>query len=134
MKEITLTRGELNELSQVMQNHQEMEEIILTLGELNELLQVMQNHQEIAKTSGISEFTWSFSFGNFTIKQLPLYDFFNCVFKDDKPVLFNIFDKDYKLVFEDDKFIFTFIFCQSDVVRVGTTNGEKIILDDIISK
>ena len=123
-----------------------MKEITLTKEELNELLTVMQNHQEIAKTGEISEFTWSFSFGDFTIKQLPLYDFFNCVFKDDEVVLFNIINKDGKVVFEDedDEFIFTFIFCQSEAIRVGTTNGEKIIigttngekiiLDDIISK
>ena len=124
-----------------------MKEITLTREELNELLTVMQNHQEIAKTGEISEFTWSFSFGgDFTIKQLPLYDFFNCVFKDDEVVLFNIINKDGKVVFEDedDEFIFTFIFCQSEAIRVGTTNGEKIIigttngekiiLDDIISK
>ena len=121
-----------------------MKEITLTREELNELLQVMQEHKYIAKTNEISEFTWSFSFGDFTIKQLPLYDFFNCVFKDNEPVLFNIINKDGKLVFEDNELIFTFIFCQSDVVRVGTTNGdeiiigitngEKIILDDIISK
>lgn len=116
-----------------------MKEITLTHEELNELLQAMQEHRAIAKTDEISEFTWSFSFGDFVIKQLPLYDFFNCVFKDDKLVLFNIINKDGKL-----EFIFTFIFCQSDVIRVGTTNGEKIIigitneekiiLDDIISK
>lgn len=121
-----------------------MKEITLTHEELNELLQVMQEHRAIAKTGEISEFTWSFSFGDFVIKQLPLYDFFNCVFKDDKPVLFNIINKDGKLVFEDDEFIFTFIFCQSEVIRVGTTNGEKIIIgitngevisiDNIISK
>ena len=107
-----------------------MKEITLTHEELNELLQVMQEHKYIAKTNEISEFTWSFSFGDFTIKQLPLYDFFNCVFKDNEPVLFNIINKDGKLVFEDedDELIFTFIFCQSEVIRVGTTNGEKIII------
>ena len=120
-----------------------MKEITLTREELNECLQVMQEHREIAKNSEISEFTWSFSFGDFTIKQLPLYDFFNCVFKDNEPVLFNIINKDGKLVFEDE-FIFTFIFCKSEVIRVGTTNGEKIIIgttngkkiivDNIISK
>lgn len=120
-----------------------MKEITLTREELNELLQVMQEHREIAKTDEINEFAWSFGFGDFTIKQLPLYDFFNCVFEDDEVVIFNIIDKDDKLVFEDE-FIFTFIFCQSEVIRVGTTNGEKIIigitngekiiLDDIISK
>lgn len=121
-----------------------MKEITLTREELNEILTAMQEHREIAKNNEISEFTWSFSFGDFTIKQMYPYDLFNCVFKDDEPVLFNIINKDGKLVFEDDEFIFTFIFCQSDVVRVGTTNGEKIIigitngekiiLDDIISK
>ena len=121
-----------------------MKEITLTHEELNELLQVMQEHQEIAKTNEISEFTWSFSLSDCTIKQLPLYDFLNVVYKDDEPVLFNIINKDGRLVFGDDELIFTFIFCQSDVVRVGTTkgdkiiigikNGEKIIVDDIISK
>ena len=121
-----------------------MKEITLTQEELNELLTVMQEHREIAKTDEISEFAWSFSFGDFVIKQLPLNDFFNCVFKDNEPVLFNITDKEGKLVFVDDELIFTFIFCQSEVIRVGTTNGEKIIigitkgekiiLDNIVSK
>lgn len=121
-----------------------MKEITLTQEELNELLTAMQEHRDIAKTIEINEFAWSFSFGDFVIKQMSPYDLFNVVFQDNEPVLFNIIDKDGKLVFEDDEFIFTFIFCKSDVVRVGTTNGEKIIigitngekiiLDDIISK
>ena len=98
--------------------------ITLTQEELKECLQAVQGESELVLEMPKDDYNIHVSIKD----ELILVGF---IPQDGELVLFNIIDKEGKLLFGEDVI---FMFILGDVIKAGTKNGEIIEIDNIISK
>lgn len=107
-----------------------MKNITLTKEELNEYLQAMQQEQAMQAKS---EFSMQLMKDSYTLNIIAKDEMILVGFslKDNELVFFNLIDANGKFIFDEEVI---FIFILNDVIKAGTKNGEIISIDNIICK
>ena len=104
--------------------------ITLTKEELKECLQAVQENREINDNEIVNvQMTKDDYTLNITTKDGELV-LLNIAPKDGELVLFNISTKEGKLLFDEEVI---FIFILNDVIKAGRKNGEVIEIDNILA-